>query len=83
MMSFFVLERCVKMDVQRRMKQLRDEYSATLVRTRQLEIAMRALEESCPHVYIRERDDDYHTTFWAYTCQHCGHYTRQRPATFA
>jgi hypothetical protein len=53
-------------------------HSKTLLLTERIADLGRSLQEICPHEHVdRERDFDYHSSFWWYSCPDCALLSRQ------
>lgn len=49
---------------------------------RRWEEELRKFQEKCEHMYVRTRDDDYHSSKYIYTCKKCDHCTWMCPERF-
>ncbi len=67
-------------------KELADVTEHVAILKRKLDVATAALQKQCNdevgHDYCAERDSDYHSSGWDYTCSVCGYWTRMRPEKF-
>lgn len=61
---------------------LRDTFYNTQRRLQEAEHTLKVMCKNAGHDYLRERDDDFHSSSYTYTCQRCGAFTRFQPNKF-